>query len=71
MEALILYGEDDTNVPTSESAAILEFLDRSNLDVRIYEGSGHALVTPEGEGNSIVREDAMRDIRDFILSATS
>jgi len=71
VEALILYGENDTNVPTSESAAILESLDKSNLDVRIYEGSGHALVTPEGEGNSIVREDAMRDIRDFILSATS
>ena len=70
VEALILYGENDTNVPTSESAAILESLDKSNLDVRIYEGSGHALVTPEGEGNSIVREDAMRDIRDFILSAT-
>ncbi len=71
VEALILYGENDTNVPTSESAAILESLDKSNLDVRIYEGSGHALVTPEGKGNSIVREDAMRDIRDFILSATS
>ncbi len=71
VEALILYGENDTNVPTSESAAILESLDKSNLDVRIYEGSGHALVTPKGKGNSIVREDAMRDIRDFILSATS
>ncbi len=71
VEALILYGENDTNVPTSESAAILESLDKSNLDVRIYEGSGHALVTPEGKGNSIVREDVMRDIRDFILSATS
>lgn len=71
VEALILYGENDTNVPTSESAAILESLDKSNLDVRIYEGSGHGLVTPEGKGNSIVREDAMRDIRDFILSATS
>ena len=71
IESLVLYGEKDRNVPSSESAAILRSLDKPNIDVRIYDGSGHALESPVGEGNSIFREDAMRDIRDFVLSATT
>ncbi len=71
IESLVLYGELDTNVPSSESAEILRSLGKPNIDVRIYEGSGHALESPTGEGNSIFREDALRDIRDFVLSATS
>ncbi len=69
--SLVLYGENDTNVPSSESAAILRSLRNPNIDVRIYEGSGHALESPEGSGKSIFREDALRDIRDFIFSMTS
>ena len=71
IESLVLYGETDTNVPSSESAAILRSLDKANIEVRIYEGSGHALESPEGEGNSIFREDAMRDIRDLVFSVTT
>ena len=66
VESLILYGENDTNVPSSESAAVLRSLGNPNIDVRIYEGSGHALESPEGAGQSIFREDALREIRDFI-----
>jgi len=71
IESLVLYGELDTNVPSSESAEILRSLGKPNIDVRIYKGSGHALESPTGEGNSIFREDALRDIRDFVLSATA
>lgn len=39
--------------------------------VKIYQHSGHALETPQGHGNSIFREDALADISDFILSASS
>jgi len=58
-------------VPSSESAAILRSLDNPNIAVRIYEGSGHALESPEGTGRSIFREDALRDIRDFINDLTT
>ena len=70
-ESLVLYGENDTNVPSSKSAAILRSLDNAKIEVRIYEGSGHALESPEGKGNSILREDALKDIVDFVFSVTS
>ncbi len=69
--SLVLYGQEDTNVPSTESAARLRSLDKSNITVKIYEGSGHPLEDPEGEGNSVFREDALRDIRDFIYSASA
>lgn len=65
--AIVLYGENDTNVPSQESAERLRSLDNPNIKVRIFENSGHALETPEGEGTSIFREDALRTIRDFII----
>lgn len=71
VESLVLYGKNDTNVPSSESAAILLSLGNPKIDVRIYEDSGHALESPEGMGTSIFREDALRDIRDFIKLVTT
>jgi dienelactone hydrolase len=64
--ALALFGEIDTNVPTRESVEALRGLGKPNLEVKVYEGSGHALESPPGRGNSFFREDALRDIRDFI-----
>lgn len=69
IKALILYGQEDTNVPSEESAARLISLNNENIEIKIYEGSGHALEDPPGEGNSIFRNDALEDIRDFIYSA--
>ncbi len=71
VSSLVLLGQDDTNVPSAESAARLRSLGKSNIDVRIYEGSGHPLEDPEGTGNSIFREDALKDIRDFIYYASA
>jgi len=70
VRSLVMYGRNDTNVPSAKSARILRSLGNRNIDVRMYEGSGHALESPEGEGNSIFREDALRDIRDFINFAS-
>ena len=64
--ALVLYGEDDTNVPARRSAELLRSLDKPNIEVRVYPGSGHALESPAGAGNSLFRPDALRAIRDFI-----
>lgn len=66
--ALILYGEEDTNVPSVESARLLRALNNPNIEVKVYAGSGHALEDPEGEGNSIFREDGLREILDLIYS---
>ena len=68
--SLVLYGQEDTNVPSTESAARLRSLDKLNIEVRIYEDSGHPLEDPVGKGNSVFREDAMKDIRDFIYSSS-
>jgi dienelactone hydrolase len=68
VESLVLYGENDTNVPSIKSAEILRSLANPNINVRIYAGSGHALESPEGKGKKIFREDALEDIRDFIHS---
>jgi dienelactone hydrolase len=69
--SLALYGEEDTNVPTARSADILRSLDSPTLEVRIYPGSGHALESPEGEGNRIFRQDALDDILSFIRSVSA
>ncbi len=71
IESLVVYGELDTNTPSIESAAILRSLGKPNIDVRIYEGSGHAVESPVGEGNSLIREDALGDIAEFITSVST
>lgn len=68
MPALVLLGSDDPNVPARASKARLEKLNKPNIDVRIYEGSEHALQDPPGEGDSIFRIEALDDIKDFIAS---
>lgn len=67
---LVLYGGEDTNVPSAESAARLRSLGNSHITVKVYEGSGHALQDPVGQGQRIFREDALSDIRNFIHSAS-
>jgi pimeloyl-ACP methyl ester carboxylesterase len=64
--ALVIYGEDDTNVPTEDSVERLEALGKPNLEVRVYEGSGHAIEDPVGQGNSIFREDALDELTRFV-----
>jgi dienelactone hydrolase len=66
VETLALYGRDDTNVPSADSAEILRALNNPRITVRIYEGSGHALADPVHLGDSIIREDALEDIWEFI-----
>lgn len=69
--SLVMYGDRDTNVKWEKSAARLRALNKPNLDVKIYEGSGHALEDPPGSGSSILRRDALEDLRDFILKVDS
>lgn len=66
--ALVLLGADDTNVPSAESAARLRALGNDRITIRTYEGSGHALESPVGAGDSIIRADALDDILSFIIS---
>jgi pimeloyl-ACP methyl ester carboxylesterase len=69
--ALILYGELDPNVPSQASADRLEALGNPNIQVVVFEGSGHALEDPEGTGDSYFRQDALELIQDFIVEAVS
>lgn len=66
--ALALFGRDDTNVPTDESVNRLSALDNPLVEIRVYEGSGHALESPVGEGDGIIRPDALEEIGRFIMS---
>jgi pimeloyl-ACP methyl ester carboxylesterase len=66
--ALVLYGSEDTNVPSFKSKARLDALNKDNISVVIYDGSGHALEDAPGEGNQFFREDALDAIGSFIKS---
>jgi dienelactone hydrolase len=68
--ALVLLGSDDPNVPADASKARLEKLNKPNIEVKIYEGSEHALQDPPGEGDSFFRIEALTDIKEFIRAAT-
>lgn len=71
IDALVLLGDQDTNVPSAESAARLQALDNPKIDIRMYEGSGHAIQSPAGSGDSIIRQDALEDIRGFIADVAA
>ena len=66
VDSLVLFGADDTNVPSAESAKRLKTLNSPRIHVKVYEGSGHALESPAGQGNSIIRNDALEEISGFI-----
>ncbi len=70
VSVLMLYGSDDTNVPSRDSAARLYELHKPNIRISIFEGSGHALEDPPEYGNSIIRYDALEDISEFIDAVT-
>jgi dienelactone hydrolase len=66
VDSLALFGADDTNVPSAESARRLKSLSNPHIHVKVYDGSGHALESPPGDGNSIIRDDALEDISVFV-----
>ena len=69
-DSLVLLGGNDTNVPSARSAERLQMINKPNIEVKIYEGSGHALESPEDQGDSIFREDALEDIGNFIMASS-
>jgi len=71
VDSLVLFGADDTNVPSAESARRLGSLDNPRIRVKIFEGSGHALESPIGQGESVIRDDALIEISDFIHGSES
>jgi len=66
IDALVILGSEDTNVPSATSAARLRDLQNPRIGIRVFDGSGHAIESPEGLGDSIIREDALEDILGFI-----
>jgi dipeptidyl aminopeptidase/acylaminoacyl peptidase len=69
--ALVVYGEDDTNVPSDRSRDRLLGLGKPNIRVVVFPGSGHGLRPPDGVAGTAVRADALTLIHDFILSAAT
>ena len=66
--SLVLYGANDTNVPTYASVDRLEALDKPNIEVIVFSGSGHALETPDGKGTSIIRVEVLNRISTLVKS---
>ena len=64
----VIYGDKDTNVNSKRNANKLEGLEKSNIKVKTYLGSGHAMEDPIGTGQAIFRKDALNDITNFINS---
>lgn len=71
IDSLVLFGADDTNVPSAESAERLIALDNPHIRVNVFEGSGHALESPRGQGNSVIRMDALDEISGLIHGAAA
>ena len=67
---LVLHGSEDHNTPSAESKARFEALGKDNIRVIMYEGSGHGLEDPPGVGNHEIREEALSDMLNFIISTT-
>ena len=67
---MMLYGEDDTNVPTEASVTRLRDLGNPDITVNVYAGSRHAIEDPPDRGDGIFREDALADIVGFIKVST-
>ena len=65
---LVLYGSDDTNVPSHESKIRFDNLHKDNITVKIFEGSGHALQDPAGQGKTYIRQEVLEEVSDFIDS---
>lgn len=63
----VLYGAEDTNAPSAESAARLAALGNAAIEVTVYDGSGHALQDPPARGDSLIRREALGAISAFIL----
>jgi hypothetical protein len=68
---LFQFGAADTNVHTPGSVARLRTLDDPDLRIEVYEGSGHALQQPPGEGDALIRPEALEDLTAFITNATA
>lgn len=68
---LVLLGDQDTNVPSDQSRNRLNALNKGNIRVVVFEGSGHGLEAPDGIGGDYQREDALELIRDFILGTVA
>jgi dipeptidyl aminopeptidase/acylaminoacyl peptidase len=66
--ALILFGSDDTNTPTQKSVDRLNQAGKSNIEIAVFEDSGHALESPPGEGNDYFRAEALAQISEFIFN---
>lgn len=66
--ALVLFGDQDTNVPSGRSRDRLIALGKDNVRVVVFQGSGHGLEPPSGIGGDRVREDALELIRAFVLA---
>jgi len=64
--ALILYGSEDQNTDPIRNSQLLRALGKPNLDVIVYEGSGHALESPPEVGNDLFRPDALDRMAQFI-----
>lgn len=64
---LVVYGDQDTNVPSVRSQDRLNALGKENIQVVMFEGSGHDLEPPAGVAGEYQREDAFELIKGFIL----
>ena len=64
--ALIILGRDDTNVPSVESAARLDAVESDYLRIITYDGSGHAIQDPRGQGDRLIRSEALDAITRFV-----
>lgn len=53
-------------MPVTRSVKRLRSLKKANLHIKVYEDSGHAIEDPPGQGDQVIRGEALQDISEFI-----
>ncbi len=67
---LFQLGAADTNTDSAGTVRRLGTLGDTDVTIEVYPGSGHALEQPRGQGDALVRPDALEDLTRFIDHAT-
>lgn len=67
VDALLVYGEDDTNVPVTASIQTVRKVRNPRIRIVTFPGSGHAVEEPGVQGSRIIRPAASQAVANFIL----
>ena len=67
VEALFVFGENDSNVPVTASIEEISRIGNPRLQIAVFPESGHAVEEPTARGSRVIRPEATRAVANFVL----